>query len=306
MRCNSEHLEKFKSEAKQIIASFVEKLKEPPPIIYHYTSDVGLKGILDTGEVWLTDIFNLNDPSELRHGLSHAIDILKGKLANSPLQSKKFVGDLVTLFEQGGIPGFGHFFICSFSACGDDLGQWRAYGDDGRGYALGFDAKVLEDGFIRSPNTEAFYITYDDGKLDTLLDQIIESYRGTLDLDLTLQSGVSVDEMALLYTWLTVYLLRATVFFKHGAYANEKEYRFLEFYGADVQPPDVKHRARRYSLIRYRRFDWRSVAIGALKEIVAGPAAHRRNASQFARDCLQLYHAGAVPIVYSAIPYRAG
>src|SRR6516162_9205033 len=98
MRCNSEHLEKFKSEAKQIIASFVEKLKEPPPIIYHYTSDVGLKGILDTGEVWPTDIFNLNDPSELRHGLSQAIDILKGKLANSPLQSKKFVGDLVTLF----------------------------------------------------------------------------------------------------------------------------------------------------------------------------------------------------------------
>ena len=67
-------LDKFGREAEQIITSFRKKLdlQKQPPIIYHYTDDVGLRGILETGQLWLTDIFNLNDPSELNHGfLSH-------------------------------------------------------------------------------------------------------------------------------------------------------------------------------------------------------------------------------------------
>jgi Protein of unknown function (DUF2971) len=36
------------------------------------------------------------------------------------------------------------FFALSFSATFDELGQWRAYADDGRGYALGFDTEKLE------------------------------------------------------------------------------------------------------------------------------------------------------------------
>jgi hypothetical protein len=30
-----------------------------PPIVYHYTNDVGLKGIQEVGQLWLTDIFDL-------------------------------------------------------------------------------------------------------------------------------------------------------------------------------------------------------------------------------------------------------
>jgi hypothetical protein len=33
-------------------------------------------------------------------------------------------------------------FVTSFG--GDALGPWRAYGDDGRGFALGFAATVFE------------------------------------------------------------------------------------------------------------------------------------------------------------------
>jgi len=40
-----------------------------PSTIYHYTNDVGFKG-METGQLWLTDIFDLNDPSELKHGFS--------------------------------------------------------------------------------------------------------------------------------------------------------------------------------------------------------------------------------------------
>ena len=36
-----------------------------PPIIHHYTDDNGLRGILKSGKLRLTDVFYLNDPSEL-------------------------------------------------------------------------------------------------------------------------------------------------------------------------------------------------------------------------------------------------
>ncbi len=99
--------------------------------------------------------------------------------------------------------------------------------------------------------------------------------------------------------------LHAVLFFKHEAYNNEREYRFLEVHRADA-PPQVKLRSRPYSLIRYREFDWKSAAAEALRKIVIGPAAHQETARRFAGDCVRTFMSGAVDIVLSAIPYRAG
>lgn len=299
-------LDQFCSESGQIIESWAETLLEPLPIIYHYTDDAGLKGILESGKVWLTDIFNLNDPSELRHGFSRAVSILKSKVANGSPESKRFAEALEAFFQQGKIQEIGHHFVCSFSSCGDDLGQWRAYGDNGRGYCIGFDAEALENGFTKSPNTEAFLITYGDSDLDTMLGQIIERILALISLPRArnLESAACKDYMNELYTQFSVHALRTALFFKHEAYANEKEYRFLQSY-TDV-PPSMKLRARPYSLIRYTEFEWRSAAAGALKRIVVGPAADREKAVLFARDCLRFCHTETVPITCSSIPYRAG
>lgn len=113
-------------------------------------------------------IFNLNDPSELSHGLSHAVKILNSKAAKGPPESKLFTEDLAAFLQQGGIQKSGHYFMCSFSSCGDDLGQWRAYADNGRGYAIGFDAHALEDKFAEqatAPILKVFPITYKDVEL---------------------------------------------------------------------------------------------------------------------------------------------
>lgn len=303
---NIEHaLGRFRSEAKQIVASYVETLPSGPPAIYHYTNDLGLNGILGTGKMWLTDIFSLNDPSEVRHGFCHGINILKRKVAGGPPRVKRFAQGLETFFSEVGVESSGHHFICSFSSCRDDLCQWRAYADNGRGYALGFDANVMEEGFTKAPNTEAFYLTYDDSKLDALLGQIVESYLSAVNLGLILQGGVGAHGMADLYTWLTLYLLRAALFFKHAAYANEKEYRFLQYYGADGEPPAMERRARSYSVIKYMEFDWKSVAAGALKHIMIGPAAEPEKASHFAAECLRLGNVKTIPVIRSPIPYRA-
>jgi hypothetical protein len=306
-------LNRFSREGKQIVESFLGTLEsqEPPPIIYHYTNDLGLRGILESGQLWLTDIFSLNDPSELRHGFSHAIKVLNSKVGNGSPASRKFVENFAAFARQGAIQASAHYFMCSFSASGDDLGQWRAYADNGRGYVLGFDGKALENGFTKEgdtpiPNNCTFQVTYKDAQLVDVHRQIIEKM---FDLILLprgrdLQIAAIKAYMAELQMLLTFYTLQPAPFFKHEAYANEKEFRFLQIHKAG-QCPEVKVRTRPYSLVRYREFNWRSSAANALKRIVVGPAADHDNAAQFARDCLGLFHAGAVEIAHSEIPYRA-
>jgi hypothetical protein len=120
-------LEKFKHDGQNIVDSFLQTLDEipPPPILYHYTNDVGLKGILDTGNFWLTDITSLNDPSELIHGFSCALPILHDLVANIHPAGKKFTDNIEGFARTGGVHMAAHYFLSAFSSRGDDLGQWR-------------------------------------------------------------------------------------------------------------------------------------------------------------------------------------
>jgi hypothetical protein len=305
-------LERFNDDAQEIVHSFLATLESqpPPPIVYHYTNDVGLKGILETGQLWLTDIFSLNDPSELTHGFSVAIDALTSKTAGDSVVAQKFAKNFAVFAEQGAIPKVAHFFMCSFSSCGDDLGQWRAYADNGRGYAVGFDAKALENGFTKRngipiPNNSTFHIIYNDAQLLGIQSQIIEKMRSLImrPAGRGLQNDAIKVYMAELQMLLTLHTLHTILFFKHEAYANEREFRFLQIHKAD-EPPTVNVRARRYGLVKYRDFEWRKVAPDALKKIVVGAAADYATASQFAKNCLGSYHFNNVEVARSVIPYR--
>ena len=304
-------LDRFDREAEAIIAAFVGPMDSmaPPAVIYHYTNDVGLKGILESGTAWLTDIFDLSDPSEVRHGFSHAVDILNARAAGSLPESELFARQFETIDQRGGIRAAAHYFVCSFSATGDDLGQWRAYADNGRGYALGFDAKVIEDGYTKSvgapiSNNSTFHVTYDDKQLAELQRRIIDVAFSLISLPRgrNLERDAINEYMKTLSILVSMHCLRASLFFKHEAYRNEQEYRFMQLYRADRAAPDVKLRARGHSLVKYSEFNWRRVAPRALRQIVVGPAADFQRAEQFARECLATVpfrHRGNHPFGYS-------
>jgi hypothetical protein len=109
--------------------------------------------------------------------------------------------------------------------------------------------------------------------------------------------------MVKLLVLLTCHALYPTLYFKHEAYSNEKEYRFLQIHPGGW-PPDVKLRSRSYSLVRYREFDWRTLASKGRKEIIVGPAADKEKASQFARQCLREFNTTHTKLTYSGVPYR--
>ena len=307
-------VEKFDAAAEEIVEAIGRALnaQEPPPIIFHYTDDAGLRGIIESGKFWLTDIFNLNDPSELLHGFSHAIAILNHKASAGQPATKRFAQGFETFGREGGLQASAHLFVLAFSSSGDELGQWRAYADNGRGYALGFDAKTLEAAFIREgSNTDygnnSFPVIYDDAALKRMHGQIVDLIFPLLTLPdgKDLPSPVVSKYMLDLSIFLSMHVARSALFYKHEAYSNEKEYRFLQMHQPNKPVPDVKFRTRPYSLVRYREFDWRSLAPQALKQIIIGPSADPQRGTQFARGCLRSFYSEDVEIVSSKIPYRA-
>jgi Protein of unknown function (DUF2971) len=306
---------RYEREATIILQAFINTVeaKKPPDLLYHYTNDAGLAGIIESGQLRFSDIFALNDPSELRHGLSVAIDILKSRAT----AARPEIGTFASMFERfdldAGIEAAGHFFICCFSGDGDDLGQWRAYADNGQGFALAFNTVALEDAFTKKKGKpirqhSTFPITYDDNELARIQTALVDLVDPLISLPRT--TGVRGDAMHAYMMDLLVYhsmnVIRGVMFFKHEAYRNENEYRFQQLFRHDKPAPVVKYRQRPTSLVRFREFDWRRRVPGALKKIVVGPAADRAKAARFARDCLAAFHAhpAGVELVYSKIPYR--
>jgi hypothetical protein len=111
--------------------------------LYHYTDGLGLKGILESGRVWFTDYRHLNDPSELKHGIDMAHDVARrlGTGADGPV--RLFLERFTDLFRHDNFAATLGFFIACFSRARDDLGQWRAYADNGRGFAIGFAPRMF-------------------------------------------------------------------------------------------------------------------------------------------------------------------
>ncbi len=283
----------------------------PPSTIYHYTDSVGFRGILESGMFRLTDIFALNDPAELRHGIKYAGEILDIEAKKGHPAAVIFARNFREFVEEGAHK-VADFFVGCFSSADDDLGQWRAYADNGQGFALGFDGRLLEEAFATSEvdikDNRTFPISYDEEKLQKIQGDLV---RGTIPL-IALPAGRNMSNADIneyikaLSINFSIPTIRTALFFKHKAYRNEDEYRFLQIRSVTAPKNDIRTRTRRYSTIRYVEFDWRKVAPSALKEIVIGPAAAIDDAELFAENCRDLFleYPTSVKIRRSGIPYR--
>ncbi len=156
--------------------------QKPPDTIYHYTNSAGLQGILENKYIWATNAYYLNDVSELKYGESLAKEILNPLIFSlSPSGSNHWVkksereitapleisSKYALLFEATQavirIPK-NDVYVSSFSLEKNLLSQWRAYGNHGGGYSIGFD---ISGGVCRLKNGDefgTFGVLYDEVK----------------------------------------------------------------------------------------------------------------------------------------------
>ena len=126
--------------------------------LYQYTDWNGLCGIIESQSVWFTDYRHLNDPSELTHGVDVAHDVLTALAHGADRRVGLFLQTVRDLLVPKNFVGHLDFFTASFTKQRDDLGQRRAYGDYGRGFAPGFFPRMFEvvDGAGLEPNEISF------------------------------------------------------------------------------------------------------------------------------------------------------
>jgi hypothetical protein len=107
-----------------------------PEILYHYTSQDGLIGMLNKKTIWASKIHYLNDSKEFRL----ALDLARCEL-NERISAATSPGDRsrLELLRDTIYPGARvNTCVCCFSELEDDLSRWRGYGGGNAGFSVGF------------------------------------------------------------------------------------------------------------------------------------------------------------------------
>ena len=225
------------------------------------------------------------------------------------LVPKNFVGNL-------------DFFTASFSNQRDDLGQWRAYGENGRGFALGLAPKMFEvaDGTGLQANEMSFVgqVLYDRQEIFARHKRAIAAASSIFLAAAEAHAGLLQDKAGLLQDknvgmpfmrrmaneLIASPLIWNCMTSKHVAYENEREVRLVLMGQTSNLSPYVKTRLRGSETVPYIAHPFRIRETGAIHEIVVGPAAAADAEEQVERMLTSHGVAPSVPITRSEIPYR--
>jgi hypothetical protein len=301
--------------------AFVEARKSvsAPSHLCHYTTDAGLYGILRSKKMRISDVFTLNDPSEIQYGFDTFFDqaaSYRGD-AKDAVEFSDFVVSVQSLIKRtvaAPVPDSIDYFCASFSSYhDDDLSQWRSYGDNGRGYCLLFDGKKLEEAFLafgERRSNQVFAISYGTKHLTDVFNEILQkvySIWSEFRAELATGGGGDAALWRTLRNIIAVSLHRSIIYFaqfiKHKAYEPEEEYRFSKVIKARDPVGDCTTELRGHRLARYYSFDWTLRGKDALRKIIVGPAAVPY-AEKFVRDCLDQFDYSNIDVEVSKIPYR--
>lgn len=261
------NLGEFEALVREALASHASS--EPPEILYHYTSLDGAMKIIESDRLLASDIRFMND--SLEHQFAWRL-VQQLCVAEKEKPHHEITKGLIKLVER--LPGThlsfsGGAFVASFSDQGDLLSQWRAYGDDGSGVALGFSTSTTLGaseqplGFNR--------VLYDRGEqLSALNKQVI----AILDLaDRVAANDGTVTDRALSALQILAALLGPTI--KNPAFSEEREWRLvLSYLGALAPLRLTKVRRGRTGLVPYCELKTVEHSVRPslpIREIIVGP-----------------------------------
>jgi hypothetical protein len=255
--------------------------------IFHYCDAVGLEGIVTSKCLWASDIFSLNDASEV----DYARQIICEALSNYP--------DLNHITQQFEEPDFMEFYkswkthVCCFSAEGDLLSQWRAYGAQGHGFAIGFNSHLLKsEGDGPPPIFSTFPIVYSrDAQLASLKAFLAETMQFDGMPGLLRSSDVTLE--------IAISMLILMPPFKNPAFSDEREWRMM-LIPDELQ--EIHFRPIRGAIVPYVKIPLKPEFF---TRIVLGPTLHQEFAERSLKMFLAKNGLAHVVVNSSEIPFRS-
>lgn len=276
----------------------------PTTPLYHYTSGENLIRIIESDELWSTQIACLNDTAEVRYGLGELQKRVHQKRAMTqeselePLwqQIDKFLAD--PQLETAGV------FVACFSELNDDLSQWRAYSGGEGGYAIRFDHIRLRQGSGGFASPLLLRVEYDLQRQRIICDDIIsqaERYYVECEGRQRAQSPQHwAEEFVRFYLWLIEILL---VCLKHPAFAGEQEWRLVNYWRPADQT-QMRFRQRRSTMSRHLPIQFSGGL--PISGVTVGPCRYPLLSKIAVSDLLQNhgYTSAVKNVELSGVPYR--
>jgi hypothetical protein len=268
-----------------------------PAVLYHYTTQTGLLGILKTDALWATKIHYLNDASEYQLALDLASEVLHSLLKGEKSTKKR--RKVTALLDNLRMVAHLNVCVCSLSEQGDLLSQWRAYAGGIAGYSIGLKSACLE---AQASNQHFALVQceYNEHKQRELVEQlVVNTTPARIDLERprTLIALPVGGDFAMRFGQLAPVI-------KSPAFHEEGEWRLVSTRGIDVRK--MSFRAGTSMLTPYFDFSLGSHKAAYLESVTVGPSPHAE-LSEMATHGLLAHWGVAQPVkVYSSkAPYRA-
>ena len=198
--------------------SYATHFEAPPPgILFHYTGQTGLVGIVTRAELWATKIQYMNDATEFGLALGMARTHLKQIIENTSHTTERAAAQML-LESLNGIEDINIFAAC-FCEGGDLLSQWRGYAGGHQGYAIGF----MTDALMQIADRHEFTLgrcIYDRDTQRAIVEEAVAHC-------LLNELSFAAEKRWGFHGPLADLLFRYGVFFKDASFKDEKEWRLV-------------------------------------------------------------------------------
>jgi hypothetical protein len=234
-------------------------------LLYHYCPTQSFHSIIKNESVWLTSLSLSNDAMEGHLARKLFLTMIQGNEHTSVERTQ--LEKVIKIFEEK-IDGLGFCLSSKY----DQLSQWRGYGDDGKGFCIGFDREDLEkniNSLRRSHDNDVFLmeVLYKHEDHQSLIFDVLKFLKENLLRDNI--GMVNKQHKPATVNEIVLKLARALYQIKSQAFEEESEFRLFTFYensDNDIQFKPSGNLLTPYWELMLERVDKKSVG-----KVVLGP-----------------------------------
>lgn len=291
-----------------------------PPILYHYTNEAGLRGIVNppswdidhpgyepmlarAAQLWASDVRHMNDAQELLFLAAPLVERLRAAAADrsAPQQLAATLTRLANAFSNTDVRSW---TLRCFAAClcesSNVVPQWQVYARTG-GYAIGFSWEALaEHSYAFHPEATVMGNTpfpaglrrmaYDTPAAEAMADSLVGSLRNAYQnpqfewLRPHIEGGASG-----LFFLATLFMVELAVV-KHGAFQHEREWRLIAVsepgYPSKIRQRDGEDLPYLHIAVNMETQDATDLP-SAIAQLVVGPGPDQPARITLARELLE-------------------
>lgn len=282
--------------------------QEPSGSLYHYTNQDGLLGIIKEREIWASHHQCLNDTQEFLHAKDLVIKVIDDHISNTDNSKIKLLKEMKSILNETKGNEEVNLYVTSFSEESDSLSQWRAYGGQTAGFALGFNGAEIKRTLPQKFNLVR--CIYRPGEKHKIAEAIVAEVFGKLhSIELV---GITNQKMEIeVFSRTTLHAF--ALVFKNQKFEDEKEWRIVSRHplmeglptDSDTDLQQFDCRAGKSMLIPY----WKIKILNEhhtslLQEIVIGPNPNMEQSVRSLKSFLISRNLRSVIVNESNVPYR--